>query len=402
MAARFVHTPPDNHSSSPEIHTLPRRPWVARIALLICTGMVLGMLAVGLSPFRRPRNEVAWLGIQDGLRFGRNATLLSAAPFPLGSAADSGGEPACTIDLFWQAGDASDGPTILAFSTEENPLQLYLRDYQSNAILQEGAGADRLVLETIGVPAVFRKDRPVFLTLTSGARGSSIFVDGKLRGVFPEFHFGRDCQGQLVIGSSPVGHVKCPGKLLGLAILTREVQDSEAFRHYQTWAERRHPDIRLGKDVAALYLFNEHEGSLVHNSVLGGVNLEIPHRLVLLHQTRLAPFWTEYQPGWSFVKDILVNVIGFMPLGLVFYACGLSVWSLQRPVLASVALGLAVSLTIELVQSFLPSRSSGTMDLITNTLGTYLGVRMYALRFIQGFMSSLLRLAGRSDRSFVT
>ena len=89
----------------------------------------------------------------------------------------------------------------------------------------------------------------------------------------------------------------------------------------------------------------------------------------------------------------MMNIIGFIPLGFFFYAY----WTSARPVksaaLATVLLGLAVSLTIEILQSYLPNRNSGTTDLITNTFGTFLGVRFYGSRLSQTLLARVYRLA---------
>ena len=54
-------------------------------------------------------------------------------------------------------------------------------------------------------------------------------------------------------------------------------------------------------------------------------------------------------------------------------------WAPPRAYIAAVALGISVSLTIELLQVYLPSRDSSQADLICNTLGTFMGVILFHL-----------------------
>jgi glycopeptide antibiotics resistance protein len=69
----------------------------------------------------------------------------------------------------------------------------------------------------------------------------------------------------------------------------------------------------------------------------------------------------------------LKNVVGFLPFGFCFYAYLVTRPSLKRATALTVALGTAASLTIEVLQAFLPTRASGTSDLFTNALGTFIG-----------------------------
>ena len=68
--------------------------------------------------------------------------------------------------------------------------------------------------------------------------------------------------------------------------------------------------------------------------------------------------------------DIVVNIIGFMPLG---FLCALV---LRRTSLAGTArvilvvgFGIALSVALEFLQAYLPTRTSGIADVVSNSLG---------------------------------
>jgi VanZ family protein len=52
-------------------------------------------------------------------------------------------------------------------------------------------------------------------------------------------------------------------------------------------------------------------------------------------------------------------------------------WSHGRAFLIAIFIGMTVSLIIELLQSYLPTRDSSLTNLICNTIGTILGVIVF-------------------------
>lgn len=358
----------------------------ARIHGLICLSVLIGILVAGLTPFRSPKNNVQWLTNENGLSFGRYGTIWSSRPF---EATTSHDESSCSLEFWLQPGSIVSSNTILAFSTPENPLQFTVLQYHALLILQRVIQSAKDRTETIGIDGVFGHIRPVFVTLTSDAQQASIYVDGNLVRTFSPFSFGDRCTGILVLGTSPVGNSIWRGQLRGLAIYQRELTPEQVLRQYQSWTAHGRPEISELEKPVALYLFDEHRGSVVHNAVYPGIDLDIPNRYSLLHQKFLEPFWQEYKRVPGHWWDALVNILGFIPLGLVFCSYWATVRSLKHAALISVLLGFAVSLTIEVTQAYLPTRSSGTTDLITNTLGTFLGVRLYATGVVKRMIEKL-------------
>jgi glycopeptide antibiotics resistance protein len=103
----------------------------------------------------------------------------------------------------------------------------------------------------------------------------------------------------------------------------------------------------------------------------------------------LVPFWKEYTPTGAYVEDLAINVFGLVPLGFCFAALFACTSGRHQSWRYAVTLGFFVSLTIELIQAFMPARFSGTTDLITNTAGTALGAWSYLNSRTQKWLGQL-------------
>jgi VanZ family protein len=357
-----------------------------KIPGLICAAVLCGILVAGLAPFGRPRNAVTWIENRNGLHFGTYATVLSSTAFPSSSVAE---DPACSLEIWLQPGSTTGANSIVSFSTSENPQQIVVHQYHGTLIVKRQTPGEPRHTETIGVEGVFRQIKPVFVAITSGAQKTSIFVDGALAESFPRFHLGKDCAGELVVGTSPVWNERWSGQLLGLAIYQRELTAPQVNQHYRTWTTTGRPEISENENATAVYLFDERAGNIAHNAIQPGIDLDIPEHYSLLHQVLLEPFWKEYKPVRSYWWDVIENVAGFLPLGFFFCAYWSSVRPIKNPALTTVVLGFTVSLTIEVLQAYIPVRSSGTTDLFTNTLGTFLGVQLYSVRSARRLLAKL-------------
>jgi hypothetical protein len=362
------------------VMTRVRRPRLESSILGLLSIFVLcGILTAGLWPFHRPANQIDWLKNGNGLRFGRHGTVLTSGPFTATSS--SLDETSCSFEIWLEPRLADASSTILAFDSPENTRQFSLHQSEADLALRIGSPNQHVQAKgaaAVYVDEVFRKRKLLFIAISSGGQGTKIYVNGALARTARQFRIStKDCSGQLVFGTSPVVNDSWSGQLRGVAIYEQELTFAQVSRHFETWTAKGRPFIDSDEHILALYLFDEHHGRIVHDRSGSGMDLQIPERYMILREKSLEPPWKEWYTGWSYWKNVGINIAGFVPLGFFFCAYLTTTRQMSRPALITIILGAAVSLTIEVLQAYLPTRDSGMTDLITNTLGTGLGVALF-------------------------
>lgn len=353
---------------------------VARDRLLTaaCAAVLCVILVAGLWPFNPfPHNRVDWSPDGSGLHFAGRGQALSSAPLP---PPDAGGSAACSLELLARANLPKGVSTILGFYLPGNPFAFFVRQYHAGAVFElSDESALRLRKRRyMFADHAFDSAAPPLLTLTATMQSNSAYVNGALKEKSTRLGFPcGNLSGWLVLGNSPVEDDTWRGWVRGLAIFDRELSADEVLASYRSWSAsgRIEPSARPG--LTALYLFDEGSGSMVHNRAGHAPDLVIPEHYRLLHAPFLKVPWREFQATWSYLWDLIVNVAGFIPFGFVFCAYLHLARRSSRAARLTICLGFAASLTIELLQAFLPTRGSGMTDLVTNTLGTALGAALF-------------------------
>ncbi|WP_295752291.1 VanZ family protein [Undibacterium sp.] len=98
-------------------------------------------------------------------------------------------------------------------------------------------------------------------------------------------------------------------------------------------------------------------------------------------------YWTAF--------DASINVVGYLPLGVLLVFALYPLCSRPVSVLLATIAGTLLSVTMEGVQYFLPSRVTSILDVITNSSGTLLGALLGALLIPSVLEKGRLRLLRR-------
>jgi len=366
----------------------------------ICVLVLSGILVAGLWPFHAPKNQVSWISGEKGLLFGKYGSIASAGEFKGHlSQADS----SCSLEIRLQPKRVRSSGTILAFYRQKNQVVPFaLRQSWSDLVLQHPSPDPRRHAgrAKVYVDELFNQGKPVLVTISSNQAGTTIYVDGVFVKKAATFRLSsQDLTGLLIIGNSPVTTDDWSGQLRGLAIYDRDLTPAEVSRHYEGWTGSDTTNLAADERAAALYVFDEKGGNIARNIVDSSTDLVIPERFFLLHGKFLERPWNEFRQDWNYWKDIAVNVGGFIPLGLSFCAIYSQSKNVEHPAAVTIVFGFVVSLTIEVLQAFLPTRNSGMTDLFTNTLGTAVGVVFYRSDSVQAILAREFFASRRLDSS---
>ncbi len=94
--------------------------------------------------------------------------------------------------------------------------------------------------------------------------------------------------------------------------------------------------------------------------------------------------------------DILVNVVAYIPFGVMLAAAVRRRLGRLGAVLVGALIGALLSMSVEVVQSCLPERTSSWIDLVANAAGTMFGAGLYMLEFRPAVLNGRGRDARRS------
>ena len=391
------------HETNENLANFLRRLTLLVLALILCLGLwpfnvrwsdILNWMTSsnGKGPTMFPQNNVGWLSDEPGLRFRQYASIFSDKALEFSAGTDNAG--GSTLEVWIEPTSPNYVTTVLAFSTERDPLQFSLLQLENSLEVRRQVrdNAGRIDRESILVEHVFpfRKIVRLLITVSSGPNRTAVYVNGGLRLSTTTFLMRPgDLTGRMVFGDSPHGRETWIGNLRGVAIYPQEISAGQAARDYDVWnSETEFPALAL-PPARALYLFREKSGRTARSSIEGAPDLYLPETFRTMRPTFLKPFWIEYESSWQYLINTLLNVAAFLPLGFFFYGYLRTKGNTRKPLLVALAAGFLLSLTVEVLQYFLPLRDSGTTDLITNTGGALVGALLFRIETLQNGVRQL-------------
>jgi VanZ family protein len=193
----------------------------------------------------------------------------------------------------------------------------------------------------------------------------------------------------LVIGNEATGGRPWLGEIYYAAIYDNALSSREVMIKFETVLSKvKSKNSNKMKSTAiplVRYLFDERLGNKVKDTGLNPdkFNLHIPEKIPVKDTILNLHLIRDLSKNINTI-DILLNILAFIPLGFLLHRLlKLKLEFSLYPVFIVLIVGISISLGCEILQHFLPSRSSSIIDVLTNTLGLILGITINKLSATQ-------------------
>ena len=368
-----------------------RKSYFLRIHL-ICILYILIILFWGLRPFNfRPVNGVKWLNNENGISFQDSGLVY-------GPTANNGSdqnplfvnEKSISIEIWLTPGPHyhRSFSNIFSLYDDNQPEIFSFRQVRSSLNISKyrTPGKKGVTYSWRWLGNFFFNGQRRLLTVTSDKNNTSVYFDGRKVKNFRNYSLmlskKQTSPSRIVIGNDPSGRQPWKGKIHGLAIYDRVLDPERVIEHFEKWRNGSALSLAREKDIFVYYPMDEKSGQKIHNKVSNHHHLLIPLRFKILKKSYLKLSRNAFNFTASSLRDMRINIIGFIPLGFLLLVTIYSTPPSWPPIFLAFLGGTMISLMVEILQAFLPTRTSSLTDLIFNTFGTALGL-ILAVIFIK-------------------
>jgi VanZ family protein len=180
-----------------------------------------------------------------------------------------------------------------------------------------------------------------------------------------------------MIGNEYTGDRLWQGKIFLVGLYNRALGDEEIFQNYK---DVRSSDTTVigsrqnHNGLVRLYTFSEGKGNVVYNRTEAMASGNLVPQNLSMNSLKEFSLRFNFQHMLSNLHDVLLNIVGFIPLSLIVFINTSKHGSLlsniySRPILV----GLIASIFLEFMQIFSTTRFPGILDIMCNLLGTIIG-----------------------------
>jgi hypothetical protein len=234
--------------------------------------------------------------------------------------------------------------------------QLLIGQWRSSLIVMNGDDYDHSrKTKRIAVKLAEERSIPQLVTITTGKDGTRIYLDGRLISNHKDLtlKIPEGDNTRLLLGNSVYGRHNWKGDVMGLAIYRHPFSKHDVMTHFEHWfkdgsflfAKQYKPDM--------LWVFDEKKGEKVIARAGGNVDFQIPSKMKILNKKILSFSWSRLNLNAEFFEDVMINLMGFIPLGFFLNATFAKAGEgfERHGVLISVVLCFFVSLFMEVLQA---------------------------------------------------